>query len=152
MTTATAPYPAAAGLPHAQPNREGTWQVLNGAHFDLEGATPTLGVPAGHGWVDGGAGSIPYQPAALAKKKENFAEASGARSCNPSALIGGIPRMTYMPYPFQIVQQADKVTFLIHLPKVSSPRSYERQPASRGADRFLAGRLTRSLGGEYPGR
>jgi hypothetical protein len=110
QTTATAPY-VPPRTPDGQPNLEGTWQVLNGAHFDLEGATPTLGVPAGHGWVDGGAGSIPYQPAALARKKENFAKRA---ELDPESkcLIGGIPRMTYMPYPFQIVQQADKVTFL----------------------------------------
>ena len=26
--------------------------------------------------------------------------------------LPGVPRITYMPHPFQIVQQRDKVTFL----------------------------------------
>lgn len=97
------------------PDIQGTWQVLNAAHWDLEGATARLGVPTGHGWVDGGTGTIPYQPWALAKKKENFAKRAelGGWSGDPEAkcLVGGVPRMTYMG-PFQIIQQADKVTFL----------------------------------------
>src|ERR671918_458332 len=45
------------------PDLQGVWQVLNTAAWDLEDHGASLGVPAGHGVVEGGA--IPYQPAAL---------------------------------------------------------------------------------------
>ena len=56
-------------------------------------------------------GTIPYQPSALAKKRENFAN---RRSADPETkcYLSGVPRITYMPYPFQIVQTRDKVNIL----------------------------------------
>src|ERR1041384_8877032 len=64
-----------------QPDLNGVWQALNSANYDIEphAAAPSpfpalLGAigaePAGMGVVEGG--KIPYQPWALAKKKENF--------------------------------------------------------------------------------
>ena len=57
--------------------------------------------PPGIGVVEGG--EIPYLPAALAKKKENFAN---RLKLDPEVkcFLPGVPRATYMPYPFQIVQ------------------------------------------------
>ena len=95
--------------PEGQPDLQGVWQVLSTAAWDLEGSTPFLSVPAGHGVVEGGL--IPNRPAALAKKKENYAKRA-TLDPETKCLLPGIPRMTYMPYPFQIVQQADKVTIL----------------------------------------
>ncbi len=78
-------------------------------------------------------GTIPYQPQALAKKKENFAKRAelGGWVGDPEAkcLVGGVPRMTYMG-PFQIIQQADKVTFLYQVQKVPSPGLHERESTS----------------------
>ena len=91
------------------PDLQGVWQVLNTAAWDLEDHSATLGVPAGHGVVEGGA--IPYQPSALAKKRENF-EKRATLDPEGKCYLPGIPRITYMPYPFQIVQQADKVSIL----------------------------------------
>ncbi len=68
-----------------------------------------LGVPAGPGVVEGGA--IPYQPAALAKKKDNF-EKRETLDPESQCWLPGVPRITYMPGPFQIVQQAERVTIL----------------------------------------
>ena len=61
-----------------KPNLNGIWQAMNTAHWDLEphaagpSVMPTMGsafaVPGGLGVVEGD--SIPYLPAALAKKKE----------------------------------------------------------------------------------
>ena len=58
-------------------------------------------MPAGQGVVEGN--DIPYQDWATAKKKENFANRSSA---DPIAkcYLPGVPRITYMPYPFQIFQ------------------------------------------------
>ena len=95
-----------------KPNLNGIWQAHNTAHWNLE-AHPAealdefwqLGaiaaIPAGQSVVVGG--SIPYLPEALAKRAENRANWPAA---DPEAkcYMPGIPRATYMPYPFQIVQ------------------------------------------------
>jgi hypothetical protein len=96
-----------------KPNLNGIWQAMNEANWDLEphaayqGSLLTVGaqfsVPPGIGVVDGGGGMIPYKPAALAKKKENFANRA---KLDPEVkcYMGGVPRSTYLPYPFQIIQ------------------------------------------------
>jgi len=89
----------------------GIWQALNTANWDLQehaarpGVVVALGaagaVPAGLSVVEGG--EIPYLPAAAAKKKENF---ENRLTADPEikCYLPGVPRATYMPYPFQIVQ------------------------------------------------
>jgi hypothetical protein len=64
--------------------------------------------PGGLGVVDGG--EIPYLPAALAQRKQNFAK---RMELDPEVkcYLPGVPRATYMPYPFQIVQ-SDKAIFI----------------------------------------
>jgi len=54
---------------------------------------------------------IPYQPWALTKKKENY---DNRRTADPNSrcFLPGVPRITYMPYPFQIVQDDDRVSIL----------------------------------------
>jgi hypothetical protein len=91
------------------PDLEGVWQVLNTAAWDIEDHGASLGVPAGHGVVEGGA--IPYLPEALAKRQENLADRA---TLDPEAkcFLPGIPRITYMPYPFRIVQQREAVLML----------------------------------------
>jgi hypothetical protein len=64
------------------------------------------GVPAGDGVVEGG--EIPYQPWAAEKQKEN-AQHWLERDPEIKCFMPGIPRATYMPYPFQILQGTDKV-------------------------------------------
>ncbi len=103
-----------------KPNLNGIWQALNTAHWNLEGhsAAPLekfwkLGaiaaIPAGQSVVVGG--KIPYLPEALKKREENRA---GWPATDPEAkcYMPGIPRATYMPYPFQIVQgEGDTILF-----------------------------------------
>ena len=91
------------------PDLQGVWQVLNTAAWDLEDHNASLGVPAGSGVVEGGA--IPYQPSALARRQENVAKRATLdpeRKC----YLPGVPRITYMPHPFQIVQQGDRISIL----------------------------------------
>ena len=92
-----------------QPDIQGIWQVINTAAWDLEDHAATLGVPAGHGVVEGGA--IPYRPEALTRKQEN---ARRRASLDPEhkCYLPGVPRITYMPHPFRIVQQRDKISIL----------------------------------------
>jgi hypothetical protein len=99
-----------------KPNLNGIWQALNAANWDLEphaaaaGPVPTLGaefaIPPGPGVVEGNA--IPYLPAALAKKKENF---QNRLKLDPEVkcYMAGVPRSTYMPYPFQIIQSQKNI-------------------------------------------
>ena len=85
------------------------------------------GVPAGPGVVEGN--EIPYQSWAAARKKENFDDWL-TRDPEIKCYLPGVPRATYMPYPFQIVQSTNKIqmayTFAgaartIHLDKVEGP-------------------------------
>jgi hypothetical protein len=64
------------------------------------------GVPAGKGVVDGD--EIPYQPWAAARKKENAANWL-TRDPEIKCYLPGVPRATYMPYPFQILQSTSKI-------------------------------------------
>src|SRR2546422_635100 len=94
-----------------KPNLNGIWQAINEANWDIEGhaAAPGLvtalgaaaAVPPGPGIVEGG--PIPYQPAAAAKKKENF-EKRLTLDPEVKCYLPGVPRANYMPSPFQIIQ------------------------------------------------
>jgi hypothetical protein len=92
-----------------QPDLQGVWQALNTASWDIQDHGASLGVPAGRGVVEGN--DIPYTPAARAKKQENFKNRDALDPIN-KCFLPGVPRATYMPYPLQIVQQADRVTIL----------------------------------------
>jgi len=93
-----------------KPDFQGVWQVLNTAAWDIQDHAARLGVPAGHGVVEGN--DIPYQPWAAAKKKENFEK---RLTDDPVAkcYLPGVPRITYMPHPFQIFQTAG-VTLMLY--------------------------------------
>jgi hypothetical protein len=85
-----------------KPNLNGIWQVLNTAAWDIQDHTGQLGVPPGQGVVEGN--EIPYQPQALAKKRENYSKRTTADPSESNCLLPGVPRATYMPYPFEIAQ------------------------------------------------
>ncbi|HEY5665536.1 MAG TPA: hypothetical protein VIV64_02365 [Gammaproteobacteria bacterium] len=99
-----------------RPDLSGVWQALNTAHWNLEphvSEYPVLlelgaqfAVPPGHGVVEGG--SIPYLPDALTERDRRF---SNRLEEDPEVMcyLGGVPRSTYMPYPFQILQSPDDV-------------------------------------------
>ena len=113
--------------PHGTPDLGGIWQANNSANWDLEPHAARMGplfqlgaafsVPPGLGVVEGG--EIPYLPDAKAKRDENRAN---WLKLDPEikCYMPGIPRATYMPYPFQIVQSNDTILF-----------SYEYASASR---------------------
>jgi len=116
--------------PGGHPDLNGIWQALNEANFDLEAhnARPALAlrpgpygpvpatqvlalgavgsVPPGMGVVDGG--EIPYKPEALAQRKknqENWLSSDPEIRC----YLPGVPRATYLPYPFKIFQNATQL-------------------------------------------
>ncbi len=85
-----------------RPDLSGIWQALNTAAWDLQDHTGALGLPPGQGVVEGG--DIPYQPWAAAKKQQNFAARRSADPTEANCFLPGVPRATYMPYPFEIAQ------------------------------------------------
>lgn len=98
-----------------KPNLNGIWQALNTANWDLQTHGPSAGPPAlgaigatppGLGVVDGG--EIPYLPQAAEKKKQNF---TNRWSADPElkCYLPGVPRATYMPFPFQILQGSSAI-------------------------------------------
>ncbi len=104
-----------------QPNINGIWQAMTSANWNLEAHSAealkgfwqlgSLGaIPAGQSVIDGD-GKIPYKPEALAKRDANRA---GWPSTDPETkcYLPGIPRATYMPYPFQIVQGGGNILFV----------------------------------------
>jgi hypothetical protein len=127
LTLAAATLAAALGaraevlteLPRAadgRPDLSGTWQALNSAHWNLEphvSAHPVLlelgaqfAVPPGSGVVEGG--SIPYRPETRAERDRRFLNRLD-EDPEGKCYLGGVPRSTYMPYPFQILQNRDDI-------------------------------------------
>jgi cytochrome c553 len=89
-----------------QPDLNGIWQSLNSASWDIRPHNAQDGVPAGLGVVEGG--EIPYQPWAAAQQQQNYANRlteDPVRKC----YLPGVPRITYMPFPFRILQTPDHV-------------------------------------------
>jgi hypothetical protein len=99
--------PLSARAQDVRPDLNGIWQVLNTAAWNIQDHSGELGVPPGQGVVEGN--EIPYQPAALAKKLENYANRAKADLTEANCFLPGVPRVTYMPFPFEIVQTANKV-------------------------------------------
>jgi hypothetical protein len=96
--------------PDGQPDLQGYWQVLNTAWADIQPHQATWEEPAGLGVVEGN--EIPYLPTAVAKKRENYENRRTADPVSANCLMAGVPRITYMPFPFRIVQTPDHVAIL----------------------------------------
>ncbi len=115
-TPAQGPAYKAPRTKDGKPNLNGIWQAMNEANWNIQphdayqGPVYSLGAaysaPAGLGVVEGG--TLPYKPEAAAKQKENFAN---RLKLDPEikCFMGGVPRSTYMPYPFQIIQGTDTI-------------------------------------------
>lgn len=108
-----------------RPDLSGIWQAMTSANYDIEPhmaraalafregpvvpvpakevvALGAVGaVPSGTGIIVGG--TIPYKPEALAKRNENRAKWL-ERDPEIRCYLPGLPRATYMPFPFQVVQ------------------------------------------------
>jgi hypothetical protein len=95
--------------PDGKPDLSGIWQAMTTANYDIQDHHAQKGVPAGQGIVEGN--EIPYQPWALEKKKENYAKRAQLDPEN-KCYLAGVPRLTYMPYPFQIFQTPQMLVML----------------------------------------
>jgi len=87
--------------PDGKPDLNGIWQVFNAAHWNLEPHSPEEGVPGGQGVVEGG--TIPYKPEALAQRQKNYESRATADPLS-KCYMPGVPRITYVPLPFEISQ------------------------------------------------
>jgi hypothetical protein len=125
------------------PNLSGIWQALGTANWNLEDHSPSAGqlfqmgavgaTPGGQGVVEGG--EIPYKPEALATRKTNFANRL-ALDPEVKCYMPGIPRATYMPFPFQIVQSP--VMILMAYEFASSDRViYMGKPVEAAVDTWM---------------
>jgi hypothetical protein len=123
-----------------KPNINGIWQAMSGADWDLEphsaqtapAGEDKLGalgaIPASTGVVQGGA--IPYLPAGAEQRDKNR---KAAPMADPEAAcyLPGIPRATYVPHAFQIIQspgddilfayEYDSANRVIHMQKAEEP-------------------------------
>ena len=103
------PGAAAAGGAQAaaepeHPDLSGFWQALNAASWNLEAHNAEDGVPAGLSVIVGE--TIPYREDALAQRRQNYENRMSddpVRQC----FLPGVPRIMYMPFPFQIIQTPD---------------------------------------------
>jgi hypothetical protein len=116
--TAQTTAPSANQDVYGKPDLNGIWQAMGSSHYDLEAHAARMGpivamgalgaIPAGQSVVVGG--KIPYQEWARTQQQANLAqwhEKDPAVKC----FMPGIPRATYMPFPFQIIQGSDTIIF-----------------------------------------
>ena len=140
-----------------KPDFNGIWQALNEAHWDVErhmarssveeregprGPVPSaktvhlgavVSVPGSMGVVEGG--TIPYTEEALAKRDENRANYL-ERDPEVKCFLPGIPRSTYMPYPFQIFQ-SDNEVFIAHEYAAAVRNIYANDPGEAPIDSWM---------------
>jgi hypothetical protein len=122
------PY-AAPRTADGKPNLNGIWQAFVTGDIDVQAHDAQAGPhpeimgaygawPGGQGIVEGG--EIPYKPEALAKKRENAEKRMvvnitsdphrhDAGDPELKCYRPGIPRASYMPFPFQIIQSTDNI-------------------------------------------
>jgi hypothetical protein len=152
-----APAYRAPRLADGRPDFNGIWQALNEANYDIEihmarpamalragphgplpaAAVLALGavgaVPPGRGVVEGG--EIPYRLEALARKKqnqENWLTSDPEIKC----YLPGVPRATYMPHPFQILQSS-KAIFIAYQYAGAVRDIYLKDPGPAPVDSWM---------------
>ena len=135
----------------------GIWQALGNAHWDIEPhqaraalqmvpgpivpvpapevvAFGAIGaVPPGMGIVEGG--EIPYLPAALAIRdanRENWITRDPVVKC----YLPGVPRATYMPFPFQIFQ-SERAFFITYEYAGADRNIYLQDPGPAQVDSWM---------------
>jgi hypothetical protein len=124
-----------------KPDFSGIWQANNTANWDIlthdsrpmvaqQGVYPNVPVPAAPvvtlgtvAWIPPGMGvvegdTLPYQPWAAARQKENLANWLD-RDPELSCFLPGLPRAMYLPFPFQILQGTNKVMMIFEFADAS---------------------------------
>ena len=128
-----------------QPDLQGIWRVWGLAQNDLEPHAASYGVPAGTGVVvDPADGLIPYKPWARARQQENHAKSRIRFPYDPlqnpdplaKCYIPGVPRITYLGWPFEIVQAKDFVAFVYEWMHIRRMVPLTNRPVPQGIPRW----------------
>ena len=110
---ALAPAPAAGQplprTPDGKPDLSGIWQAVNSAAWNILPHAADPDVPAGLGVVEGN--EIPYTAPAAARQRDNYANRAKLDP-ETKCWLPGVPRATYMGFPFQIVQTPNQMSIL----------------------------------------
>lgn len=109
-SAAQAPIPR---LPDGKPNLNGIWQSIGGADVDLRDHIADNHAPGAQSVVE--EHEIPYLPAALKQRQDNFDRRRTEDPETAKCDLPGVPRITYARnLPFQIFQKpdGDKITVL----------------------------------------
>jgi hypothetical protein len=127
-----------------KPNFNGIWQAMNTANWNLEAHSAQkidsawafgalFSIPAGKSVVVGG--SIPYLPEALKTRDQSRAEWPKS---DPETFcyLPGIPRATYMPYPFQILQ-GDRDILMVYSYATANRTIYMRDHQQPPVDSWM---------------
>jgi hypothetical protein len=126
------------------PDLNGIWQTISTANWDLRDHPAQAGpffqlgavgaIPSGQGVVEGG--EIPYKPEALKQKQENF---KNRWKLDPEikCYMPGIPRATYMPYPFQIVQTPTSILMAYEYASTNRVINMEKKPVEASVDTWM---------------
>jgi hypothetical protein len=144
-------------LASGRPDLNGLWQALGNAHWDIEphAARPALAmqpgpvmpVPANEvlalgavasvpsGWGIVVEGEIPYTPEARARRDENR-EKWLERDPEIRCYLPGVPRATYMPFPFQIFH-SDSHVFLAYEYAGATRNIYLEDPGPPQVDAWM---------------
>ena len=126
-----------------KPDLNGIWQTISTANWDIQDHGAQAGpffqlgaigaVPPGQGIVEGN--EIPYLPQAALKKKENLAnrwKADPELKC----YMPGVPRATYLPYPFQIIQSQKDILIVYEYATTNRPINMAK-PQDAGVDSWM---------------
>ena len=147
------------GIPrlNGKPDLNGLWQAINSANYDIQAHTakaalqmrpgPIVPIPAKEvvalgavGSVPSGAGvvegdELPYTADGLKKKQENQ-ENWLTRDPEIKCYLPGVPRATYMPFPFQIVQSS-AATFISYEYAGAVRHIYPKDPGPAQIDSWM---------------
>lgn len=139
------------------PDLNGLWQAINTANWDIQAhsakaalamrpgpvvpipakevlALGAVGsVPSGTGVVDGD--ELPYTAAGLKQKQENQANWL-TRDPEIKCYLPGVPRATYMPFPFQITQ-SNFATFIAYEYAGAVRHIYMKDPGPSPIDSWM---------------
>ena len=139
-----------------KPDLNGIWQAMNTANYDIQshaarrrwrcarsrrtragqggaGLRRRRRGARGLGVVEGD--EIPYLPDALEKKQKNQ-ENWLARDPEIKCYLPGVPRATYMPFPFQILQ-SDKAIFIAYEYAGAVRNIYLKDPGPPQVDSWM---------------
>jgi hypothetical protein len=127
-----------------KPDLNGIWQAMNTANWNLEAHSaekiPSLwqagalfAIPAGPSVVV--EGQIPYLPEALAERdrqRKDWPTSDPETFC----YLPGLPRATYMPHPFQIIQ-GDRDLLMVYSYATANRTIFMTEPRDAPVDSWM---------------